>query len=94
MLVLVSIERNSIGNVISGVLKTSKNEGCKLVTCNLLKMHSFRDHSQEMFLSFKAPLRNLVRGSFLVVLQSVDTKPATSIKKHLSKFQEELLFRT
>ena len=58
-------------DVISGVLKTCRAKGCSLQACNLLKKTLLEIPSWKFSTSFKAPLRNLVRSSFLVPLHNV-----------------------
>ena len=58
-------------DVISGVLKTCRAKGCSLQACNLLKKTLLEIPSWKFSTSFKAPLRNLVRSSFLVALHNV-----------------------
>ena len=63
--------QNATWDVISGVLKTCRAKGCSLQACNLLKKTLLEIPSWKFSTSFKAPLRNLVRSSFLVALHNV-----------------------
>ena len=47
------MEKASTGDVISGVLKTRKAEGCGLQACNFLKRNSIRDHFLEISCKFQ-----------------------------------------
>ena len=53
-----------------------------------------RGHFLEVFASFKAHLRNLVRSLFLVALRTEYCKPATLLKGEFSKFLEKPFFGT
>ena len=52
-----------------------------------------RGHFLEVFASFKAHLRNLVRSLFLVALQTECCKPATPVKKGLLEISRKAIFR-
>ena len=58
-----------------------------LLNCwNLLEISSWK-----FSINFKAPLRNLIRSSFVEALQSVDGKPATPVKRWLLQTDERVV---
>ena len=79
--------KDSTGDIISGVLKTRTAEDCSLqgciVTCE--KGTPLEIISWKFSVSFKAPLTNFVKSSFLVALKTVDCKLATAVKRGLSR---------
>ena len=79
--------KDSTRDIISGVLKTSTAEGCSLQGCIVTfeKGTPLEIISWKFSVSFKAPLTNFVKSSFLVALKTVDCKPATAVKGGLSR---------
>ena len=79
--------KDSTGDIISGVLKTRTAEGCSLQGCIVTyeKGTPLEIISWKYSVSFKAPLTNFVKSSFLVALKTVDCKPATAVKRGLSR---------
>ena len=79
--------KDSTRDIISGVLKTRTAVGCSLqgfiVTCE--KGTPLEVISWKFSVSFKAPLTNFVKSSFLVAMKTVDCNPATAIKRELSR---------
>ena len=78
--------QNTTWDVISGVLKTRRAEGCSSQACNLLKKNSIRDPLPEIFCMFQSAFKNLVRSSFLVALHNVYCK-STARNKPVHKFE-------
>ena len=72
---------------ISGVLKTCSAEGCSLQGCIVTyeKGTPLEIISWKFSVSFKSPLKNFVKSSFLVALKTVDCKLATAVKRGLSR---------
>ena len=62
--------KDSTGDIISGVLKTRTAEGCSLHSCIVTykKGTPLEIISWKFSVSFKAPLTNFVKNSFLVAL--------------------------
>ena len=87
-----SKERKSTVDVISGVLKTRKAESCSLCVCIFLIRNLLETTSWKLSICFKTPLRNLVRSSFLIALQTVYCKPATPITRRLLKNSRGVTF--
>ena len=79
--------KDSIRDIISGVLKTRSDEGCRLQGCIVTyeKGTPLEIISWKFCVSFKAPLRNFVKSSFLVALKTVDCKLATVGKRGLCR---------
>ena len=79
--------KDSSGNIISGVLKTRTAEGCSLQGCmvNYEKGTPLEIISSKFYVSFEALLTNFVKSSFLEALKTVDCKPATAVKRGLSR---------
>ena len=76
---LVSVEEKSTGEVISGVSKVRKAEGCSLQACNKLKRNSIKDHFQ------KKPTGRKGKGTF-----SQNEKRSHRNIRYLSYFQGAL----
>ena len=79
-----SAKDNSVADIfpeLFRILKASNAKGCSLLACNLLKRNSFTELFLDPFRTFPNNLRNLVRISFLVVLQSVESKSVTLVKR-------------
>lgn len=57
LLVPVSVEGNSTGDVITGALKTLKAEGFSLHACNLVKRKSIRNNFLEFFCKFQSTFK-------------------------------------
>ena len=89
----VSEERNSTVKVISGVLNARKAESCSLQVCKFLIKTPLEITSWKFSVSFKGSLRNLVRTSFLVGLQTVYCKPATPVEGVLPEISRRATFR-
>ena len=66
--------KDSTRNVIAGVLKTRTAVGCNLQGCIVTyeKGSPLEIISWKFSVSFKAPLTNFVKSSFLVALKTVD----------------------
>ena len=79
--------KDSTRYIISGVLKTHSAESCGLQGCIVTyeKGTPLEIISWKFFVSFEAPLTNFVKSSFLVALKTVDCKPATVVKRGLSR---------
>ena len=62
--------KDSTGDIISGVLRTHTSEGCSLQGCIVTydKGTPLEIISWKFSVSFKAPLTNFVKSSFLVAL--------------------------
>ena len=94
---LASIEKNSKGDVTSGILKTLKvfknTQDCSLQAYNLLKKTSIQIPSWIFSASSRASSRNLVSGSFLVGLQTLDCKLATPAKIEYLEIPRRATFR-
>ena len=79
--------KGSIGDIISGVLKTRTAEDCSLQGCIVTyeKGTPLEIISWKFSVIFKAPLTNFVKSLFLIALKTVDCKPATAVKRGLSR---------
>ena len=64
-----------------------------MLVCIFLIRNLLETTSWKFSISFKTPLRNLVRGSFLVALQTVYYKPATPMKRGLLEISRIVTFR-
>ena len=87
--------KSSTGDIISAVLKTRTAEGCSLQGCiaTYEKGTPLEIISWKFSVSFKAPLTNFVKSSFLVALKTVDCKPATGVKRGLFEISIKATFR-
>ena len=79
--------KDSTGDIISGVLKICMAEGCSLQGCIVTyeKGTPLEIISWKFFVIFKAPSTNFFKSSFLAALKTVDCKPATAVKRGLSR---------
>ena len=87
--------KGSTRDIISGVLKTRSAEGCNLKGCILTyeKGAPLEIIFWKFSVSFKAPLRNFVKSSFLVALKTVGCKLATAVKRGLSRKVSRVISR-
>ena len=88
--------KDSTGDIISGVSKTRMAEGCSLQVCIVTyeKGTPLEIISWKFSVSFKAPLTNFVKSSFLVALKTVTVSLQLRLKGDFSKFLAKLLFGT
>ena len=86
--------KDSTGDIISGVSETRTTEGCSLQGCIVTyeKGTPLEIISWKFSVSFKLPLTNFVKSSFLVALKTVDCKPATAVKSGLFEISRKATF--
>ena len=80
-------------DIISGVLKTRKAESCCLQVCMFLIRNLLETTSWKFSISFKTLVRNFVRSSFLVALQTLYCKVATPMKRGFLEISRTVTFR-
>ena len=91
-----SEERNSVVDVIAGVLKRLTAESCVLQVCKFLIRNPIKDRLLGISCKFKASERNFIRSSFLVAykLYIYIASLYSQLKGDSSKFLEKQLFET
>ena len=80
--------------IIPGVLKRRKAESRGLYICVFLCGPILETTSWKFSISFRAPLRNLIRCQFLAALQTIYCQPANTIKRGHFQIFRAYLFRT